>query len=301
MFRTVIGSLAQTFALALVLNAVAFAAQAEGQFNQADIERQIMQLGWLDGPAMIPIEHAHAEVAVPVGWVGLQAKDATRFLALSEGHDRGKSDAIIANGDLGGFSFLFAETGYMTMADWEDQVHPDDLMEVLQRSADAANRERKPGYPKYFVDGWAELPSLDRERQLAMWAINGHSDQGTQAITAYALKLGRKGVTVVSWFGEPEAFRTAEINLKTGLDQYRHVEGFRYADFDPDVDTVAAMGVGAMAVGMMTGKSGKAAATGFLAAALLFLKKAWFIVLLPLALFWRRIKRLFRGSNPPSA
>lgn len=55
-------------------------------------------------------------------------------------------------------------------------------------------------------------------------------------------------------------------------------DGHKYSEFDPDIDQVAAYGIGGLIAGKVLAK------TGFLALALVFLKKFWFVLLLPL--YW---------------
>ncbi len=61
-------------------------------------------------------------------------------------------------------------------------------------------------------------------------------------------------------------------------------EGSTYSDFNPDLDTVAAYGVGALVAGKVIAK------TGFLAVALIFLKKFGIIILIGVGVF---LKKLF--------
>ena len=65
--------------------------------------------------------------------------------------------------------------------------------------------------------------------------------------------------------------------------------GDSYAEFTSG-DRVAGYGAVGVLATMLGVKYGKAATAGLIAAALLFLKKAWFLLLLPL--FW--LKNLFR-------
>ena len=65
-----------------------------------------------------------------------------------------------------------------------------------------------------------------------------------------------------------------------------------YADFQPGVDTVAAVGVGALAYQMMTGnKTNKGVLAGALTVIAVFLKKAWFILFFPVIFLWRKFTR----------
>jgi uncharacterized membrane-anchored protein len=62
-------------------------------------------------------------------------------------------------------------------------------------------------------------------------------------------------------------------------------EGNRYADFQPGLDTVAAVGIG----GLIAGKV--AAKTGLLVLLLAFLKKGFVLVLLPVAWVFNKFFR----------
>lgn len=75
----------------------------------------------------------------------------------------------------------------------------------------------------------------------------------------------------------------AEAAMPDVLSMVNFTDGNRYADFDPSIDKVAAVGIGGPIAGKVLAK------TGFLAVALIFLKKFWFLALLPL--IW--LKNLF--------
>jgi len=80
-------------------------------------------------------------------------------------------------------------------------------------------------------------------------------------------------------------------SLDTVLAMSTFNSGFRYEEFDPDIDEVAAYGLGALIAGKVAAK------TGLIAAAIVFLKKFWFVFLLiPAALY-----RLFRGKKKQEA
>jgi uncharacterized membrane-anchored protein len=73
-------------------------------------------------------------------------------------------------------------------------------------------------------------------------------------------------------------------NIDTVLALADFDQGSRYSDFDPDIDKVAAYGLGALVAGKVIAK------TGFLAAALIFLKKFGVIIIIGIGVF---LKRLF--------
>jgi uncharacterized membrane-anchored protein len=67
-------------------------------------------------------------------------------------------------------------------------------------------------------------------------------------------------------------------------------EGFRYQDYVPGVDQVAAYGIGGLIAGKVLSK------VGLLALALAFLKKGWVLVVLALAGLWRFAARRLRRT-----
>lgn len=91
------------------------------------------------------------------------------------------------------------------------------------------------------------------------------------------------------------------INFIAGMDQLDDVEaavpdvlamvnfteGNRYSDFNPKIDTVAAIGIGGLIAGKVMAK------TGLLAMGLVLLKKFGVVLLLPLL----GLKRLFSGKG----
>jgi uncharacterized membrane-anchored protein len=127
------------------------------------------------------------------------------------------------------------------------------------------------------------------------WAIAGHAKDGQSFVNAKALKLGKNGYADLVWVGSPEQFHGAANILEDSLKAYHYNDGFRYADFRPGVDTVAAVGVGAIAYQMMTGSKKGAAAVGagILAMIAVLAKKLWILLLLPFVFAWKWIRRLF--------
>jgi uncharacterized membrane-anchored protein len=77
-----------------------------------------------------------------------------------------------------------------------------------------------------------------------------------------------------------------DSQLNTVLAMAEFNDGSRYEDFDPDIDTIAAYGLGTLVAGKVIAK------TGMLAAALIFLKKFGVIILVGIgALFGKLFKR----------
>ena len=85
-----------------------------------------------------------------------------------------------------------------------------------------------------------------------------------------------------------EQLTLIDQNLDSVLNIADFKEGAKYADFDPDIDDVAAYGIGALVAGKVLVK------TGLIAAALIFLKKFGVIIVLALGAFARK---LYKGRK----
>jgi uncharacterized membrane-anchored protein len=275
---------------------------------QADVSQTknpVLKLGWQVGASTHHISTSKTTIQTAADEAFLKGRDAHEYMRLSEGHNHFKPDALVvklkgpkANSVV---TFLYGKTGYVRMDDWKSTINSDQILKTIQENTQEANKIRAAGYAKIYVDGWAEPPRLDRKNAVVYWAIRGHSEDGQKFINAKAIKLGRKGMSSLVWIGSPRQFQGAMQSLKPALEAYQHQSGFRYADFQPNVDKVAAFGVGAIAYKMLTGKSSKVAASvgaGTIAIALAFAKKLWFLILLPFVWLWNFIRNaIFTGNS----
>ena len=219
---------------------------------------------------------------------------ARRFLALTQGVD-GWPDVVALIESTGGpmaGSFIdieYHEIGYLEDGDWKD-IAPDSLLQDIIDGTRESNSVRKEnGYPTLEVLGWAEQPFYNERNNTVYWATHLRDSDGFESINAIALKLGRHGYSKLTWTGDPQQFQDAKLSLGPALRAYDYNEGARYADFVSG-DAVAAVGLGALAIGMMTGNK-KGWAAGFFAGALLLLKKFWYILLLPFLALGKLFKR----------
>jgi uncharacterized membrane-anchored protein len=272
---------------------------AQGNIDQK-IQDEVAKLNWKLGVASHPLLDAQSTIATSKDDAFLVGPDAEEFLQLSEGHSGLKADALVVkiDGPLADSSttYDFAEIGYLEMKDWEEHIDPAQILSVIQANTEAMNKQRAAGYPKLSIDGWLEEPKLDRQSATVYWAFALHDDKGQRLVNARAMKLGRKGAVNVTWAGTPEMFRSASAVLQPALDAYRYNDGARYADFRPGVDTVAAVGVGAVVYKALTGSSKKvttAAGAGLVAIALMFAKKLWFLLFVPFVFAWNWVRRFF--------
>ena len=181
------------------------------------------------------------------------------------------------------------------MDDWEEHINKDELLSEIKKSTETANKIKEKGYPSLYVDGWAQKPFIDKNNAIVYWAISAHSSNGGSIVNAKAMKLGRKGFAEIIWMGSSAQFTDAQTSLSPTLVAYQYDECSKYADFIPGTDTVAAVGAGALAYKLMTGKTAVKAGAGLFALLAIFAKKLWFLIVLPFIFVWKWIKGLFTG------
>jgi uncharacterized membrane-anchored protein len=160
-------------------------------------------------------------------------------------------------------------------------------MQAAARDGNAARRES--GYPEVELIGWAAEPSYDAEGRKLYWAKElAFSGADSHTLNYNIRALGRRGVLNLNFIAAIDALPEVEAAVPEVLDMVSFTEGNRYADFDPSTDAVSAVGIGGLIAGGVLAKK-----AGLIAVALLFLKKAWFLLLLPL--FW--LKKFFTGRR----
>ena len=276
------------------------ATQAAALDENAMIE-QIQALDWQVEPGKYQLVGSNASVTTTSEEYLVKGKEAHKYMRISEGHDGFKPDASIVR--VEGPSqdtqvlFTYHDIGYVKMDDWEEHIDKDELLKEIQKRTEAANKIKEKGYPKLYVDGWAQEPYLDKANAIVYWAISAHTSEGASIVNAKAMKLGRKGFAEIVWMGNPNQFANAQASLSPSLAAYQYDEGSKYADFVPGTDTVAAVGAGALAYKLITGKAAAKTSAGLLALLAIFAKKFWFLIFIPFIFIWKWIKGKYTGTK----
>ena len=194
------------------------------------------------------------------------------------------SDKTALDSDAWGVTIDYQEEGYVSDEDALD-IDYDDLLSDMKDSTESASDARvKMGYEPIRLVGWASKPYYDEVSHKLHWAQE--IEFGTQA--EYTLNyniriLGRKGVLVLNFIAGIDQLAEINSQIETVLHIAEFDVGSKYADFNPDIDTVAAYGIGALIAGKVAVK------VGLIATLLLFLKKFWII----LAVFGGAILKMF--------
>jgi uncharacterized membrane-anchored protein len=294
----------RTFTVAITLvGGLASSIQAQ-TLHESVVAEAVAKLDWEFGANSHILSSSNATLYTQQDEAFLQNRDAKEFVRVTEGHTRFQPDALVMKIDgpmtNSYVMYTYMDMGYVKTDDWNEYINANDILSEIKKNTAETNKVRAEGYPAVYVDDWIEQPHLDRQNAIVYWAIKGHSEAGSAFVNAKALKLGRKGITDIVWVGAPEQFQDASRSLQPALEAYRYGSGDRYADFQPGVDTVAAVGVGAIAYKMLTGSNKKGAAAvgaGILAIVAALAKKLWLLIVLPFVFAWKAIKRIFTGNS----
>jgi uncharacterized membrane-anchored protein len=244
----------------------------------------------------VQLPNGVATLTVPEQFYYLNPEDAQRVLVEVWGNPPGELNLgmLFPTGqtpfddDVWGVTIDYEEEGYVADED-ADEINYSELLEQMQEDTRASNQERAElGYEAIELVGWAAPPFYDKTSHKLHWAKELKFGEGEQTNTLnYNIRvLGRKGVLVLNFIAGMNQQPLIEQQLTHVLAMAEFNEGSRYDEFNPDLDTVAAYGLGALVAGKVAVK------TGLIAAALIFLKKFGIIILIALAgLFTKLFKR----------
>ncbi len=183
----------------------------------------------------------------------------------------------------------YSEEGYIDDEDAEDLDY-DELLEEMQNDAITNNVElKKLGYPTAELVGWAAAPFYDKENHKLHWAKELKFDTYDTNTLNYNIRvLGRKGFITLNVIGDMSVLPDVQQNINPILTSTTFNAGNKYSDFNPDIDEVAAYGIGGLIAGKVLAKA------GFFA---LIAKFGKFIVIGVVALFAGLRKRLFGSKD----
>jgi len=156
-----------------------------------------------------------------------------------------------------GVVVTFAADGYVEDDDADD-IDYDELLAQMQADAAAANPGRRSqGYPSVRLVGWAEPPHYDEAGHRLYWAQELEFGGEPEHTLNYAIRvLGRRGVLELNAVAPLRQLPQIEPQMEDVLSRVDFVTGHRYEDFDPDLDEVAAYGIGGLIAGKVLAKAG---------------------------------------------
>jgi uncharacterized membrane-anchored protein len=186
--------------------------------------------------------------------------------------------------------------GYVKLDDWNSSDISSEIAAITNNYKDGLAAQSERLQKKIEFVGWLAYPKVDQTRKILYYA-NILNWDGRKNINISVSAFDRHGyvpfsiVTTNSDIDEAGVKRVVEQVMSS----YKPTLGNSYAEWAPN-DKVASYGALGVFAGMLGVKYGKAASAGLFAAALIFLKKAWFLLLVPFI----GLKKLFsRKPKPP--
>jgi len=225
---------------------------------------------------------------VPAGYIFIDGK-GTRALLKSKGEPTSGQEVglMVATNENWTVFFEFSNIGYVK-DDEKDKLDADKLLESIKRGTAEANKERqRAGNPPLEIVGWEVPPKYDDTTHNLEWAVRATSE-GRPLLNYNTRLLGRKGVMEVVLVVDPEKVPETLPVFRKLLTGYAFTTGQTYAEYRPG-DKVAKVGLAALVLG---GAAVGAAKLGLFAPLVLFLKKAWKLVVVAIAAVAASLKKL---------
>ena len=249
-------------------------------------------LDWKEGP--LTINHTNqGKVKLKKGEVALINDDAKQIMYWINGVQF--TSTLYITTDYSSYTdYRYVNEGYVKLDDWKD-VNADKFIKQLRDDSKEGNKIRaENNMPTVERMEWITEPTLNRLKNSVYYALDVYFSDGESSVNASLLLLGRYGYTEVGYTGEPNYFRENKETILTHIvENYSFVEEKKYSNFTTG-DKVAAAGIGGLLAASLGIKAFKA---GGIAALLLILKKAWFIIFIPFVFAWGWIKRLFTRNS----
>jgi len=240
----------------------------------------------------IKIDEANVVLNVPKDFYYLTPDDAEKVLVDVWGNPPGEptlgllfpANLTPFDNDSWAVTIEYEEDGYISDKD-ADQIDYDELLVQMKEDTRASSELRiEAGYQPITLIGWAAPPYYDATAKKLYWAQELKFGNNEVNTLNYNIRvLGRKGVLVLNFIAGMDQKAVIDSNIDSVLALAEFSTGSKYSDFNPDIDTVAAYGLGALVAGKVIAK------TGFLAAALIFLKKFGIIIFIAAAAFFKRL------------
>lgn len=273
------------------------------QFKEEKAQKFVESLDYKQDKVALDV--GGVSLNIPAGFYFLAGADARRVITDVWGNPPATAERAIGMilpvaktplDDTWGAVVTFDEDGFVSDED-ATTIKYDELLGSMQESTASLNEDRvKQGFPAIRLVGWASQPFYDKTSRRLHWAKELQFGEETSHTLNYDVRaLGRKGVLKMNFVAEMSDLAQIKQIIPAVVSMPEFDQGSRYEDYQPGVDKVAAYGIGGLIAGKLLSKA------GFLAIALAFLKKGWFIVVLAIAGLAAGLRRLFAGRSKTSA
>ena len=248
----------------------------------------------------IVLEGGLATLQVPENFYFLDARDAETVLVDLWGNPPGQdvlgmlfpAQHSPLDYESWAVTIDYSEDGFVADDDAADIDYADLLRDMQKDTRDSNDARVEAGYEPVELIGWAEQPYYDAAAKKLYWAKELQFGDSEDTTLNYEIRaLGRRGILSLTFIAASSQLDEINASRDAVLAMTEFNEGHRYVDFDPDIDEVAAYGIGALIAGKVAAKA------GLFAAAVVLFKKFGVFVLLALAFGWRKIMGLFKTDT----
>jgi len=156
------------------------------------------------------------------------------------------------------FVVQYDDIGYVKDDD-ADKIDYDDLMKNMKTEEVDDNKQRvKEGYQPAYLIGWAAKPFYDKEHRILHWAkeIKFGDSARVNTLNYNVRVLGRKGVLVLNAVASMSELPLVQQHVPDVLGIVKFNDGFKYEQYDSNVDKVAAYTIGGLVAGKILAKVG---------------------------------------------
>lgn len=211
----------------------------------------------------VPLVDGRLTLHVPESFRYLGPADADKVLVAWGNPPGGGGAGLLVPANVGVMApeswavvLSYTEDGHIEDDDAED-IDYDELLEEMRADIAARREDRiKAGYGTVELLGWAEPPRYDATARRLYWAKHLRFNDQDETLNYDVRLLGRRGVLSMSAVASVAQLETVKVAMEQVLTFAEFNEGHRYADFDPELDEVAAYGVGALVAGKLASKAG---------------------------------------------
>lgn len=244
----------------------------------------------------IEVANGAATLEVPEGFYFLDSEDAAKVLIEIWENPPETAQGVLGmlfpqeytpfDAESWGVTIEYEKDGYVSDEDAADIDYDDMLKDMQADTRDASEARVQQGYVPIELVGWAEPPYYEADTHKLYWAKElRFGDNPVNTLNYNIRVLGRQGVLVMNFIASMDQLPQINSEREDVLAMANFNEGSRYADFNPDIDEVAAYGLGALVAGKVAAKA------GLFAMALLVLKKFWFVILIAIGAVFKFFKR----------
>ncbi len=244
----------------------------------------------------ISLQDGLAEINVPDGYKFLDAKQSEYVLSDLWGNPPSEVLGLLLPKDITPIDENFTYAVEITYSDEgfindEDAKNLDysDLLKEMQEDTNAYNPERKKqGYATIDLLDWASTPFYDADNKKLHWAKElKFEGENTNTLNYNIRVLGREGYLTLNAIGTIDILPLFKKDVDNILTSVSFSKGNTYSDFNPNIDKVAAYGIGGLIAGKVLAKAGF----------FVIILKFWKVIAVAIAGLFAAFKNKIFGTN----